>query len=528
MFADKPQLLSLPLELLNNIWQILDLKSQKSFRLTSQFCNKLSTPLLFETFSVYPHIRSFERLLHVSAAEHIAKHVKRIQYITLYLGLTDLVMRRLQSVYSASITEEAKKAAIEHIQLLQRQNVYVDVPLDDLAQMSYFEQAFSLLPNLQSVQVKDAVGHTYGPEYMGYEVLPHFYAQIVDETCGQFEHTRLEYGTYSSSRCRAPYSRSMLMALHKVKRPIESLELLGVKWSPLLQSGALSKHDTLFRHAFAGLKSLTLVAGADVNFPGGQAMSNLQSLLKTMTSLESLKISFRFQDVVDLNGPNMLDLDHDIECRSYFEVPEIHRQMYQAPARLTWSSNLRHLDLQGMICTTKEMKSILRHCSEGLKSLVLGRLVLMPEVKDEARACLVTLLKWIQRHLNLESVTFLGFLTNGGMQDWLVERTTDGSLYDKVETFILKGGSCPLDHVVVPSGYYDVHMKSHQEEVPEPLRAESYSGDDSWYMGYEDERAISDEEWDSDDSLEFEETYGFNFNMPFGWSDAENFTDDSD
>lgn len=530
----KAELLSFPLELLDNIWQRLDKKSLKTLRLTSRFCEKLSTPILFRFFAVYPHTRSFERLINVAETYSIARHVQCIRYDTAFVGLITMILQRLQSVYSAEISEEAKKSAIDHTLVLQKQNILVDSITDNLGQLIYFERAFACLPNLKSVLIRDAAGGPFTGQLswsdgIRSEPLPDFYAQIVSETCGRFEHTKLEKNMYGSPRCRAPYSLAVLMALHKLPSALDNVSIVGVRWASFLQMGDWSKHQSLFK-GFAGLKTLRIAAPTDSYFPGRRAMHDLQSLLRTMTGLKKLVLCFRMDDDICLTGQKMMDEEYSFTCRSYFQVRGRDQNTGDVPAQLSWTPNLQFLELQGLMCTAKELKSILKHCSATLATLVLGRLVLMPEERDGPRACLVSIFKWIQKHMRLENISLEFYLTNGGMQNWWIAGNLgdwdESTLYNKVEKFILKGGPCPLEFVAVPPGYYDVHKKVYIETVPEALLAETFSGDDSWEMRYNDEE-VSDFGEDSDSDVPPDLPFGYGMGLPFDWTDdGDDFTDD--
>lgn len=530
-FAEaKPKLLSFPLELLDNVWQRLDKKSLKSLRLTSRICNRLSTPMLFRSFSVYPHTRSFERLILVSEASNVANHVQCIIYDTVFVGLTNMILQRLRSVYSADISEEDKKAAIDHTLVLHKQNILVDVPTDLLASLSYLERAFAGLPNLKSVFIRDAAGGPFTQQllwsnYSGSESLPHFYTQIVDETCGKFEHTRLERGYWGSPHCRAPYSLPVLMALHKMPGSLEEIDMVGVRWISFLQIGDWSKHHSLFK-GLESLKAFRIVAPTDCVFPGGRAMHDLQSLLKIMPVLEKLALCFRMDDDIYVRGQRMLGDEYDVECRSYFEARGRDPNELQVPAQLSWAPKLKHLELQGLMCTSKEMRGILKHCATTLRTLVLGRLVLVPEERSGPRACLVSLFKWIQKHMPLENIRLENYLINCGMQNWWVvgnvPELVENTLYGKVKEFILKGGPCPLDYVAVPAGHYDVHKKSYVEMVPDSLLEESFSGDESWEMRYnDDELSELDEDEDSDLDVPLDVPFGYGMGLPFDWTDDD-------
>ncbi|KAK5076344.1 hypothetical protein LTS08_006975 [Lithohypha guttulata] len=503
--TEKTELLSLPPELLQEVWNFLDKKSLKALRSTSRLCNKWSTPQLFRDFAIYPHVRSFERFINVSSSPGLAVFVQSIHYNTRFLRLTDMILRRLESVYSKDISEEERRIVTERALKLHKQNLQAENPMDDITQVIYFQRAFPSLPNLASITVQDALPSTYehlhSPRDGG---LPHFYSQIVDETCGRFEHTRLEQGMWGQPRCRSTYSRAVLMTLHCLPRHLDNLKLVGLRWGPFLLQGDFAKHEAYFRSTFANLKSLQLKAPSrDPKFPLPLTFCNLQAILKEMVQLQSLTISFQSLDSIEVIGQHMEDLTSGRACRSFFAARR--SDITATPARLSWSPKLRHLKLSGLVCTSKEVKSILKHCSKSLVSLKLGGLILVPEEPEGPRACLVDLFKWMRRHLKLEKFGLGGAFTNGGMQDWFVNKWADADpdntrLRTKLRDYVLNGGECPLDHVCIAPGFYDVHKKSHMHEVPSTLKEGGFGGDETWEMSYNDDVDSGDEIGDEDES----------------------------
>jgi len=73
-------IISLSSELLVMVLRYLDNSTLKSARLTSRYLGTLSTSLLFETFSIFPHVRSFERFVIVAKTKHLARHIQNLDY----------------------------------------------------------------------------------------------------------------------------------------------------------------------------------------------------------------------------------------------------------------------------------------------------------------------------------------------------------------------------------------------------------------------------------------------------------------
>ena len=489
------QFLSLPVELLENILARIQAPDLKALRQTSKFLQRLSTPRLYAKFTLFPHVRSFERLLSIAESDSLRLHVQHLEYDTGYLGLTDRFIRRLQTVWSSEIPADEKKKAIEHAQTINSQKMRADVALDNLAQLDYLERAFARLVNLRHIVVEDSCEHL--DEGFTREELPSFYRQLAEETCGRFPHTRLEHGTLGVRHVsRATYTHAVMIAAGKLPQPLEHLELYGLNWQNFLQQGTFSKFTRLPELSMAGLRTLHLCAEGAGYFPDSRAMANLQTLLRAAVNLEKLVFTDRWCDDIRLYGPHLIDDDIGTTCNSMFQPRYLEQASVPIPAQLIWSSKLKYLDLYGITISSKEFKNVLKPCCETLEFISLGNMMLMPEDFTQSRgletprACWVNMFKWMQRHLkSLKSVNIASRLTNGGMQHWLIghaEREPN-PLRTRVYEFLLKGGPCPLEHVSIKPGDFDLKKKKWKGDIPEILETDEYAGDESWQMEYNDE-----------------------------------------
>ncbi|KAK5951462.1 hypothetical protein OHC33_007518 [Knufia fluminis] len=504
------QLLSLPVELLENILVRVQSDELKALRQTSKFLQKLTTPRLYARFTLYPHIRSFERLLSIAESEDLRRYVRHLTYDTGYLGLTDRFIRRLQSVWSSEISADEKKKAIEHAHVINSQKIRAEVAMDNMVQLNYLERAFTALVNLRHIVVEDSSEHLN--EGFTREELPSFYAQLAEETCGRYPHTRLERGTLGVRHlARATYTHAVLIAASKLSQPLQHLELNGLSWQNFLQQGTFSKFRSLFQRNMAGLKSLNLYAEGIGYFPDTRAMANLQTLLRAAENLEELTLSDRWCDDIRLYGPDLVDDDIGTTCNSMFQSRPGEQNPLSVPAQLIWSPKLRYLDLYGITISAKEFKNVLKPCCETLEFISLANIMLMPEdfsvIRgiEIPRACWVNMLKWMQRHLkNLKSLNINARLTNGGMQHWHVNpfMRDENSLRMRVYSFLLKGGPCPLEHVAIKPGDFDLKKKTWKGAVPELLETPEYAGDESWMMEYNDESDIESALNDDDDIMD--------------------------
>lgn len=527
---EKPNLQTLPPEILDFVLNHLQRGDLKATRQTSKALCSFSTPRLFDSFTLYPHERSFERLSKI--AESPLRHwVRRLEYDTRFRGITERIVRCLQSVWSGDILPAEKKKSIDHAKALDGQKIRAELPMDNLMQLSRLEHSLPQLSNLKHVVVHDHGGPEPGAG--GCASIPSFYNELIHETCGKDPHVCLPRG-WAEGLCHgvATYTSAVLIAAKRLSQPLENLELKGLSWMLFLELGDWRKYETVFAEVMGRVKVLEFsTQGAELP-ADTRCLHNLQIMLKAATNLEQLTLGLRNMYDIALTGPDMVDEDTGEPVYSLFKAHVDEYNPVKLPVRLIWSSQLRKLSVTGMICTVKEAKEVLKACAATLQDLHLEHVVLLPEMRDtlletrhSPRACFVALFRWIQHRLHLKSVSFTGRLTNGGMQCWFVPPETigvEGLLREKVEKWIITGGVCPLEHVAITPGEFDVHKKTRESTLDDLQRAryrgEEYTGDPSWQMEYwaveTDYESEEDEmdDWDDGFDDEYDDGLGFDDN----------------
>ncbi|KAK5938298.1 hypothetical protein PMZ80_009268 [Knufia obscura] len=506
------ELLSLPLEVLSMTWLYLDNKFLKSTRLTCMYLEQLSTPLLFECFTIFPHLRSLQRFVAAATCVRIAKHIHKLEYDARWVRTTkDLVRdvaRNLKERIDAGSDIPKAREAMRTASIIHSQMIEAGSSTDDLAQVGYLSKAFACLPNLKVIHLLDArkvFGSVLraGPlsmYYHGVVELPPFYAQFLREVDLDPRRT-LDNEQYQQDFPPSTYARAMFAALISLPNPLQQLRVTELDWDLLLLDGNYQKFSIFLSDVLARLKLLELKPQYSQDL-SGLASENLSVILQAAVNLERLSLCLGdCSDPAELYGLNSRKtVDKSV---SMFDTSTIGIKL---PARLTWGSRLSHLELEELKCRSKEMKSVLKHCGKTLRSLTIDSIVLLPEEQLGKRACFVDLFRWMQKHLGLTEISLQGLFSNGGMQGWQVglcyiprHRQADCqpnhvSLHDRVHEFILRGGSCPLDHVAIAAGHYDLHKESYTAKTPAELMGPEYAGDDSWTMDYHDFRHDHDED----------------------------------
>ena len=521
-----PSLEGLPLELLSLILQHLESRKElKCLRLTSSKFLDVTTIRLFKRYTLYPHETSFDRLLNLANTVSLSDSIQELYINTAFRGLPRVPPRYLvpplPHIYSRSgkVSKKERKSrppdrvakVTAALRSMYSKTYAGGNTSDELSQMVFLQRIFPKLSNLRKLRIADACAESE---------LPHFYLSQLPDFCtsNTKEYTRLLEDFHDDENVQQSYALGVLAAASGVSS-LRYFEMHGLDWEDFLGMPDLFRRPVLYRDTLARFDHLELTTNMGKHHWDGDVMLNIQALLQLSYNLTTLILWFRRADEAKVGGETLYDWAYDEHCKSNFQLDldyEHFEDKIEIPARLSWSSTLTHLELRGLVCTLSEMQSVLGYCAVSLKVLALSDLILVPLARTGARACLVRLFKWMQQHLQLDELRIGGFFTNGGMQDWVLTSEFDQD-YDRDDLrrqlirFVLRGGTCPLDHVEVPEQNFDLGKMRYRREAPPWLYSEDYAGDDSVVMHYSDHEEPpsdddEDEDEDEDEDGEDEET----------------------
>ena len=124
----------------------------------------------------------------------------------------------------------------------------------------------------------------------------------------------------------------------------------------------------------------------------------------------------------------------------------------------------------------------------------------------------------MREHLDLDELKLEGFFTNGGMQNWTfldargLNKGAQPTLYARILGFVVKDGSCPVEHLEIPDNYFDLGKLKYSKQAPEELKKDKrYQGDESLCILYEDHDYVpsdNDSESETGSESETEDTEG--------------------
>ena len=252
---------------------------------------------------------------------------------------------------------------------------------------------------------------------------------------------------------------------------------------------------------------------------------SIRQFLSLCGILEQLSISFRtstnegYDDYFETDHrPERTDRYHPL--KSMFISPPAHSFYKSVSDDLRhWFSHetLRSSTLFGLAVSFKQFKLLMHPCKSHLRNLGLADLQLLPKqhrrsvrIKEEPRACLVEMSQWIRENFSLDTISLKDGIFNHGLQQfWLtpikdnrLRKSKDGWLLERLERFLLRGGECPIQHLAIEEGMWDVHNEARGDEYPEYIDNDAYQGDDNFQISFDGGDLWPGEDDDSDSSAD--------------------------
>jgi len=476
----------LPNELVMTILQSLPRSDLKNARLASKSLSAMAEPHLFRYVVLMPNIQCLEKFVAVMTKSQVARHIRRVVYDCRFKGATAALLTSARRQFNET-REEVWQMRISILEralesdLSATEDMAIEVPL--------LSAAFSILPSLCELLIEEscARGPTAG-------ILPPYIMQLCREA-------NLDPNSLVPNRFDRQEKLSTTAVL--IAAAVSRRRILDI-----------SARNLIWQQFFYGIDSPRYVYSRQLKF-----------YKDVMPSLRRLELSFKGseRDIDDVTAKGLAELLTPAVNLRHLSVNQtgcgvLRRRPHTFLVEGSWLTpilrnskgvlrkqpifpHLKTLSLNGMICGESDLTLFLRLHSRSLRQLELRDLSIFPDGADSGFPCWIRIFHAI-KSFRLDSVTFGGWLSNGGKQQWLVGtevRPSKKSIRKRMEKWIVSRGpmSCPLAHVAVKPG---------QKDVEPPMNGTWDSGDDSWSMTYSHYR-WSDEE-DDEDEDEDEDSFG--------------------
>lgn len=457
------RLLTLPVEIVIWIFRHVEFRDLKRLRLSCKFLCLLAEPILFHTIVVVPHLDSLQALVSLSEHPTIRTCVQIVFYDNRWGNFASWLsaspgehgMCGQTAPPTASMPVAPTFALLEQLSCGALTKESIDV------EIAYLSRAFSMLPSLSGFGCLE-------PSVSGVqnsEPVPNFYARFLE--MGRFEGPRWDRVGYQAPLQGSWGLFSLFSAMFATRVSVPDLRIDDVAWNDMFQS---SHRLRMLRAVLRPIRRLKI--STQVDSRGGDLggdMPRTGSIMACVPSLEDLDLEFRPGPA----DPGVLGAHwdgHDVEL-SHMPRPPLAELL----PKETYFPCLTRLTLSGFRVEETDLISLLTRHAETLSTLRLGLGHLSPDADSGAEACWVRVIRRLQSDLHLKKMRFSRYLGNDASQSWGISEfrrySRPGCLKERIEKFVVQGGTCPLEQVAV--GW----------EPDEPKESHSYFvGDDSWWM----------------------------------------------
>ena len=458
MSQAESRLLSLPFEILGEMFRAIPKPDLKILRLVcKRFCQAV-TPELFRQLYLYPNKRSFDDALKLSKRPEIAEYVQHMYYNPNWNVVSAALLDHLKYINSTDPEESPKEfeALTKSLQDGELSSVSAE------NQQSHLTQLFLRFGNLQRLSIEELPD-----EQCLVRDLPPFYLRCIQKA-GASE-LLCDRDVWVNIDVSDKFRLVLAAADNASKRNLTFLDAGHIRVTTLLDHSCVPK---VVQQPLLQLRNLDIVVHPEER--GGsitrceQKYRSLYSALSCL-KLQSLRIrngdplpytwesdSWMFRHSCTYHGMTGIVFPYlsKLELRLFTESPVTLIGFLQKQPRL------RCLTLDGLSLASTSFLSGYRAC------------------------CVQFLIELCT--LELKVFHLRGSLSNGGKQCWIFQipkERSGASVLERLEQYVLGNGPWPLNSVAIPLGQPDI---SYEARVLGRVRLRADDGDDScrWWIPY--------------------------------------------
>jgi hypothetical protein len=447
----------------------------KTLRRCNRNLNQLIEPVLWRKVVLIPNDHSVLGLTRALKRTKNLRHVKELTYD----GRFGNFLQDIKNVAPDAALSEIPESRPEELAKLSRIQLGA---LDDASvEVACLGKALRQLPNVKRVCIRE-------PGEIGTIAVadvPFFYLKICsnlgvnpDSVSWSTMHRR----TSSRGAVQRSYTKGFLMAaymteckFHSIKaKNIDATNMFGHLSTKPLTDGSFTQRLGMYKNVIDSVRQLELsfrneILTSSPHVPNAvNYIDAIQHMLKAGKRVRKLRLK-------------LSDLS---KCRGYYADEDLVSDFTGILESVngTWSPksfmpHLHTLVIDACVCRVEDLMHFLKIHSRTLRQLELSNVTLLSG--DSGRECWVRLIKHLKSALRLTSVSFSGWLSNGGRQQWSVAKETidNQRLKARVERYVVERQvrQCPLDAVAI---------KPYQQDVEKPADGTEIEGDLTWTMVY--------------------------------------------
>lgn len=466
--APKPtnnRLPELPNEILLNIIQQCPRATLKNVRLASKTLAQMADPYLWRKVVLVPNEHCILGFVKALKRSKVTRLITKLAYDARLCSFF-LHIKQYRQIPPCPPQSEEEKVRAEV--MLDRTAQGRFQPYEDMAiEVAMLSKALKLLPNLREIRVREYEDRNN----TAFNKVPYFYQHICRDLKINPDDVNFKVMTGGSSG--RSYTKGILTAAYATSSRLQTFKMTSVDGRALfgvvpMKSSAAQQQLRIFQAMMEDLRFLDLSFRNDTLMTTANHIEAAQALLKSAQKVKTLRLRLTDCSVTRSQYADdelLSDLSGLVETPtgSWISRPLLPR--------------LEALTIDACICHDEDLLHFLKIHATTLRRLELANITLLGG--DDRRECWVKLIKAIKRDLKLTSISFSGWFSNGGRQQWFVAKDSvcASRLKARVERYVVDNQiqECPLEPIAI---------KSNQGDVGKPADGEEYEGDMTWAMVY--------------------------------------------
>lgn len=435
----------------------------KNLRLVSKTLAQMVEPYLWRHVVLVPNEYCILEFVNVLKHSNVTRHVTKLTYDARFGSFHHHIKSYApDSTIPCSEEDKAQGNAV-----LERATQGRFQPYEDMAiEVAILTKALQMLPNLCEVRIRD---YEDGLSSRSSKV-PYFYHKICRAI--RVNPKTVNFAVMAGTSGRS-YTKGFLTAAFSAGSQLQTFKSKNMDGRALfgvvpMKSPAAYQQLNMFQAVMASLRFLDLSFRNDTLLTSANHIEVVQALLKSAKQLRALRLKLTDCSLTRSQYSDddlMSDLSGLLESRTggWLCRPLLPR--------------LEMLVIDACICHDEDLIHFLKIHSTTLRRLELSNITLLGG--EDRRECWVKLIRHFKTDLKLASISFSGWFSNGGRQQWFVAKESVGSerLKARVEKYVVDRAirACPLDPIAI---------KPNQGDVEKPANGEEYEGDLTWTMVY--------------------------------------------
>ncbi|KIX05913.1 uncharacterized protein Z518_03887 [Rhinocladiella mackenziei CBS 650.93] len=452
----------LPNEILLLIIQKCPRATLKNVRLASKSLAQMADPYLWRKVVLVPNDHCILGFIKGLKRSKVTRHVTKLTYDARF-GSFFHHIKTYEPEPGITVSQEEKTQGNA---LLDRAAQGRFQPYEDMAiEVAMLTKALRMLPNLREALVRD-----YEDIGTVSSKVPSFYHKICHKIKVNPEKVNFSLMAGSSGRS---YTKGILTAAFSAGSRLQTFKTKNIDGRAMfgvvpMKSAAAYQQLSIFQAIMENLRVLDLSFKNDSLLPTANHIEAVQALLKSAKKLKTLRLR-----LTDCSVTRYQYSDDELlsDLSGMLETPTgswICRPLLP---------QLETLMIDACICHDEDLIHFLKIHSATLRRLELSNITLLGG--EDRRECWVKMIKHLKTDLKLTSISFSGWFSNGGRQQWFVAKDNVGTdrLKAKVENYVIdkRIRECPLEPIAI---------KPNQGDVEKPTNGEEYEGDLTWTMVY--------------------------------------------